>query len=102
MGYRSKDRDGLDRWRRQNAYRLIQSGLPDDAVHDHRRFLFVVREGLDPSWSGGTGWTIDWIDDGQAADLLELLRDGFPDARGWHLVEQLERRTGLPNNDVAD
>ena len=92
MGCRAK-RDDQDQWRKHNAHRLIAAGLPVDVVENKRRFYFIVQEAWDPEWlPGGTGWTLERIDDNQARALLALLLEGFKDPDCTGLIADLQRR----------
>ena len=89
MGFRARNKDGYNKWRATNLHKLETAGIPQEVVVNDHRFWLVVQEGCD---LGRTGWDVSWIDDRQAADLLELLVGFLGDESGWDLVGDLRRK----------
>ncbi|MFN3208367.1 MAG: hypothetical protein ACE369_05090 [Roseovarius sp.] len=83
-----RENDPLFTWRRKNAPRLIQLGIPEIIVSDHHRFLLAVQNGDDFE----SGWRADWIAQKDAHTLQVLLTEKFGGI-GWELVRALGRPT---------
>ena len=89
MGFKARNKDPYNKWRATNLHRLEMAGIPQEVVVDDHRFWLVVQEGCD---LGRTGWDVSWIDDRQAADLLELLVGFLGDDGGGDLADDLRRK----------
>ncbi|WP_144435567.1 hypothetical protein [Roseovarius atlanticus] len=92
-----RENDPLFTWRRKNAPRLIQLGIPEIIVSDHHRFLLAVQNGEDFE----SGWTAYWIDQVSGPSLLALLLEQF-DPLGCDLVDKLQRIHGPPALELYD
>ncbi|WP_371225904.1 hypothetical protein [Roseovarius sp. 2305UL8-3] len=90
MSFR-RERDPLFDWRKHNAQRLIELGIPEAIVTDHHRFLLAVQNGEDFD----SGWTAYWLNSQTGPKLLSLLVDSF-DPIGYDLVDRLQRIHGPP------
>ena len=89
MRYKASNKDPANRWRSKNQYRLERAGIPHDVVVDNHRFWFVVQEGIDLCESG---WTVTWITNEQAAELLSVLVEFLGGDRSWDLIDHLHRK----------
>ncbi len=90
MSYRRENEVGVEssRWRLRHAAELVASGVPPGVADDDRRWIYVLLHGDDLA----TGWSVDWLRDEQARDLLTLLAPCFTSEVGYDLLSRLRAR----------
>ena len=80
------------RWRRANRSRLVLCGIPAEVADCHRRWLYVLDHEFDPE----TGWRVNWLSPGRAAELAgAMARDPASLAGSGHFfMVALRQRAG--------
>ena len=86
MSFR-RQADDFFAWRLTHRNQLIELGMPEVVVDDHKRFILAVQNGDDFE----SDWDQSWVRDEHVRQLYALLRERFTDV-GWELPQMMERR----------
>ena len=87
MSFRQRNKDPNVLWRKRCRPLLLAAGLPDVLADDDQRWNYVLLHGADE-----LGWSPQDITPQQAADMLSLLQQQYPNEVGLDLFRALRGR----------